>query len=601
MNQKLEHMPRTKTIFNMSTPLIKSIRFIMLIVVIVSSKLHSQNEKRVDSLLTVLKQQKDTVKINTYTQLFIEHINVDPEIAKKYLDAEMKLAEAIKNKEFIARTKINYAVYLFNKSKFKESIDVLDKLLIEFDELDNDYYKTVVLVNKGNALRELGFYEKALEAHIESLKIKEAINADKESIAISYWNIGNLQDDVGRTEDAIAYYKKSKILFKELNSESDTIILNIMIAEDLSKIEKIQDAIPLYKDAVNFFKKYNAKQDLAKIYQYLGKSYTEYDSLDVSLNYFQKALAINKDYSQEAYVGLDLRQIGEIYMKKNQPNKAIPYFKESLDISNSLSLKDEISKNHESLARAKAFVNNYKEAYTHLVSHKTISEELLNAENIERMNELEVKYKTEKKEKDLLLKENEIQLLEERKQKAENQRLFFIITAFGILLFAISFIYGLKQKMKRNKIEREKLDSDLEFKEKQLTTHALHLAHKNEVLLNLKEQLKSIKSQSNNSRGFQNIINNINLDINNDNNWEQFKSYFEDVHKNFNSKIMKTYPEVSNNDLRLMSLLKMNLSSKEIANILNISTEGVKKARYRLRKKLNLSTEESLQELIISI
>ncbi|WP_299114861.1 tetratricopeptide repeat protein [uncultured Winogradskyella sp.] len=591
----------TKTIFNISTPIIKSISFTVLILAITSSNLNSQNKKRVDSLLTVLEQQKDTVKINTYTQLFIEHINVDPEIAKTYLDAEMELAEAIKNKEFIARTKINYGVYLFNISKFEESIKVLEQLLIDFDELDNSYYKTVVLVNKGNALRELGYFEKALEDHIESLKIKEEINADKESIAISYWNIGNLQDDVGRTEDAIAYYKKSKTLFKELNSESDTIILNIMIAEDLSKIKKTQDAIPLYKDAVNFFKKHNAKQDLAKIYSYLGTSYIEYDSLDVSLDYFQKGLAINKEYSEEAYIGLDLRQIGKIYLEKNQPKKAIPYFTESLEISKKLNLKGEISKNYESLAKAKASVNNYKEAYTNLLEYKTISEEILNAENVERMNELEVKYKTEKKEKDLLLKENEIQLLEERKQKAESQRLFFIITALCILAFAIAVIYGLKQKMKRNKIEREKLDSDLEFKEKQLTTHALHLAHKNEVLLDLKEQLKSIKSESNNSRGFQNIINNINLDINNDNNWEQFKSYFEDVHKDFNTKIMSTYPEVSNNDLRLMSLLKMNLSSKEIANILNISTEGVKKARYRLRKKLNLSTEESLQELVISM
>jgi DNA-binding CsgD family transcriptional regulator len=64
---------------------------------------------------------------------------------------------------------------------------------------------------------------------------------------------------------------------------------------------------------------------------------------------------------------------------------------------------------------------------------------------------------------------------------------------------------------------------------------------------------------------------------------------------------MRSYPEVSNNDLRLMSLLKMNLSSKEIANILNISVEGVKKARYRLRKKLNLNTEESQQELVIEL
>ena len=110
-----------------------------------------------------------------------------------------------------------------------------------------------------------------------------------------------------------------------------------------------------------------------------------------------------------------------------------------------------------------------------------------------------------------------------------------------------------------------------------------------------------MKTGDNNPKNYQKVINTINLDINNDNNWEQFRSYFEDVHRDFNSKVMRNYPEVSNNDLRLMSLLKMNLSSKEIANILNISIEGVKKARYRLRKKLNLNTEESLQELVIEL
>ena len=253
------------------------------------------------------------------------------------------------------------------------------------------------------------------------------------------------------------------------------------------------------------------------------------------------------------------------------------------------------------ISKAYAGLGRYKKAYEFHTDYHKLHDEILGEENIERMNELEVQYQTEKKEKELIIKQNEIKLLEERKQKAENRVLFFIITAIGILLFALAVFYGLRQKIKRNKIERSKLDSDLAFKEKELTTHALHLAHKNEVLLNLKSQLKELKSKSSNSKSYQQVINTINLDINNDNNWEQFKNYFEDVHKDFNSKVMNNYPKVSTNDLRLMSLLKMNLSSKEIANILNISIEGVKKARYRLRKKLNLSTEESLQELVIDL
>ena len=72
-------------------------------------------------------------------------------------------------------------------------------------------------------------------------------------------------------------------------------------------------------------------------------------------------------------------------------------------------------------------------------------------------------------------------------------------------------------------------------------------------------------------------------------------------HKDFNSTVKQKFPNVTNNELRLMTLLKMNLSSKEIASILNISPDGIKKARYRLRKKLNISSEESLSDLILSL
>ncbi|MEM7382317.1 MAG: LuxR C-terminal-related transcriptional regulator, partial [Bacteroidota bacterium] len=101
--------------------------------------------------------------------------------------------------------------------------------------------------------------------------------------------------------------------------------------------------------------------------------------------------------------------------------------------------------------------------------------------------------------------------------------------------------------------------------------------------------------------GYQQLIRSINFDLQNDNNWKNFSRYFEEVHKDFNSNVKAKYPELTSNELRLLALLKMNLSSKEIANILNISPNGIKKARYRLRKKLDISTEESLQDLVISL
>ena len=117
----------------------------------------------------------------------------------------------------------------------------------------------------------------------------------------------------------------------------------------------------------------------------------------------------------------------------------------------------------------------------------------------------------------------------------------------------------------------------------------------------LKQKAEELKENEKSKTGYQQLIRTINFDLQDDNNWENFARYFEEVHKDFNSNVKSKYPEVTSNELRLMALLKMNLSSKEIANILNISQEGIKKARYRLRKKLNIQTEDSLQELVLTL
>ena len=132
------------------------------------------------------------------------------------------------------------------------------------------------------------------------------------------------------------------------------------------------------------------------------------------------------------------------------------------------------------------------------------------------------------------------------------------------------------------------------------TSPGLHLAKKNEVLENVKEKAKALKDKDGVS-GYQELIKTINFDQQDDKNWESFTQYFEQVHKNFASDAKKRYPDISKNELRFMALLKMNLSSKEIATILNISADGIKKARQRLRKKMGLTPQDSLENTVLSI
>lgn len=569
--------------------------------VLSTTKNYSQNEKLVDSLLKVAAVQTDTTQIMTYATIWAEYLFVDPLASKPYLDSTIVLAKRLENKRFIARTTNYLGVYHNMTSQYEESLIIYDEVIKMYKEIGDMTQVCAALNNKANSLRSLGRFNECLETHMKSLKLKEEIGDSEESIAASYWNIGNIQGDIENYDISNQYYDKAKTIYEKLGLEQDIINLKSLIAINLKGLKEYEKSKFMLFEIEPYFRENNFNNDLAGLYDNVGWIYLKQDSLILAENYFNKALEISKNYGETSLIGLNYRHLGEVNNKKGEYRKALRYMKEALKISDETGTRKKKIGDLLETAKAYAGLGRYRKAYEFHTDYHKLHDEILGEENIRKMNELEIQYQTEKKEKELIIKQNKIQLLEEREQKAKNERLFLIISLIGAAALAIAVVYGLRQKIKRNKTEREKLDNDLAFKEKELTTHALHLAHKNEVLLELKTQIKELKNNSNSPRNYQKVINTINLDINNDNTWEQFRTYFEDVHKDFNSKVMRSYPEVSNNDLRLMSLLKMNLSSKEIANILNISVEGVKKARYRLRKKLKLNTEESLQELVIEL
>ena len=93
----------------------------------------------------------------------------------------------------------------------------------------------------------------------------------------------------------------------------------------------------------------------------------------------------------------------------------------------------------------------------------------------------------------------------------------------------------------------------------------------------------------------------LDRELTRDQEWTDFNAHFESINATFYNRIKQEYPDISPNDLKLCALIKLNLSIKEMSAILNISPNSVKTARYRLRKKLRLNTEDNLTEFILSL
>lgn len=149
----------------------------------------------------------------------------------------------------------------------------------------------------------------------------------------------------------------------------------------------------------------------------------------------------------------------------------------------------------------------------------------------------------------------------------------------------------------RHTAERELLAIEVETKNRELSNAALNLIRKNEALQHLRDELE----QSNNEPGaLQKLARAIDRHLESDHDWEIFEASFNRVHDDFFKRLLATYPELTPGDLRLAAYLKMNLSSKEIAPLLNISLRGVENKRYRLRKKIGLPEDANLTEFFLA-
>lgn len=150
------------------------------------------------------------------------------------------------------------------------------------------------------------------------------------------------------------------------------------------------------------------------------------------------------------------------------------------------------------------------------------------------------------------------------------------------------------------KIKNEQLSIDVDKKSKELAVSTMNLIKKTELLNIIKGDLKN-STDSTTNRSIKSVISTINKNVKDENTWNIFKEAFDSADNNFLKKVKENHPLLTPNDLRLCAYLRLNLSSKEIAPLLNISVRSIEIKRYRLRKKMNLPHEIGLVEYILSI
>lgn len=432
--------------------------------------------------------------------------------------------------------------YFYKELELKKAIDKKESFFV-LNNIGGCYY---LLGNKKKARQ---FWEEALRGFKVYAKSNENKSKTLEG-SIIYNNLAVLESDEGNYARALEMLKEFKAQNEKLKDTINLILAYENLSDVYIKLEETNTALKSLWKGRALAQKVNSQYDQASLFYKFGEFYARNILIkDSAIYYLNKSYILGKEH-------------GFIDIQLNTSEELVKIYE-----------KEE----------------NHKQALYYLHTAKKLSEDVLNSENVKRVNRLEFEFQEKVKQTELI-----------EAQKKRERFLFFGISF--LLLFSV--IVFLMFKLQKNKTERrisenQLLAKELEEKKKELTNNAVQMLQTNEILKSTHKDLKELKSKSGTNNK---ILNKIIIDLKLGKqafNKTEFEKVFMETEGDFYKKLLSDFPSLTKNEIRLCAFLRMNLSSKEISAITQQSPHSIVVARSRLRKKIRLPENESISNFLI--
>lgn len=450
---------------------------------------------------------------------------------------------------------------------------------------------------QGVALRKMGFsyqnmrdYEGALLNFIKAETLFKQIE-DNKSLGVIYSDIAALflikEDD----EKGEAYFKKSIVILREANSPAFLSRSLTGLAYIYSLKGDKEKGRSLYKESLEISYELNDIKSLAATYSNLAQTYydeedkeTVYQLLDSAIYYVTHYPFSSLEQARMFYV------YGKAMIVFKDYKDALEYLDKSYHVLSEGSPGEVLINNYKAKATCYKHLNQIDKAIIYLEKYVHLIDSTSNEKSEENYQKFKTMFDTQQKENDLIIKEQELQAFR-GKEKASTYKLYLLIALVVILVLTGALFY-LNHK---NKVER--LNHQIKQRDNELKDYALNLIEKNKILKNVRGQIRKIKQNPNSSH--QEELGDIPLMILSEN--PELDERITALERSFFDDLASKYPELTDREKRLCSLIKLDFSSKEIAELLNVSSISIDNYRYKVRKKMKLSSNDSLSGVLNNI
>ncbi|WP_353721775.1 tetratricopeptide repeat protein [Dyadobacter sp. 676] len=472
----------------------------------------------------------------------------------------------------------------------------------------------------GRLLFISGHYPQSLDYLLKAEKIFRN-RGQKKMLAANLNMLGELYYRTRRPQLARKQYDEALIIYQNLRQESGKAEIYGRIGHLYEKREMYDSAFYFQHKALHSYELDRRTDGAAKIYENIGSIYEDLGKYDSAYFYFNKAYALNaRTHNARAQVEV-VNNLGDVLRKTGRFREGLAYSLQSLKLAQTNGERYQISSAYNDIAKTYNLLVRNDSAFHYLALSRSLLNDIYSEESNKQLALLQTLYEIEKKD-------NEIAQLT---QARRIDTLISIATGIVIvLIIAVAALIISRQRLKiRNeqkllaqhkqvyeaqsqlmeaelknkKLEEENLKQQLETKTQELSSYTLHVIRKNQLLEDLRARLdEMIKDDKRDQRKqIKALSEQIGEGLQDNRHWEEFRGIFEQVHQSFFDRLQQQTGPLTANDLRLIALIKMNLTSADIATLLGISQDSLRVIRHRLRKKLNLAPGDNLSAYIQSI
>ncbi|MFK5855162.1 MAG: tetratricopeptide repeat protein [Bacteroidota bacterium] len=555
-----------------------------------------------DSLKQKLAYSIGNDKMQLLQKLCREYIFSSTDSCIKYGTEVIALAQNLNDieNEALANKRIGYA--LLRTSDYNRSLIYFERALYLFVEMQ-DYLDAAVINNFiGSAYYQKSDYSKAISYYIETEKSCDTlINNDstqtsvKRLYAILYTNLGLLYHNLDSIQKPLSYFNMALRYAEDINDLTRISASYSNLGMMYKATEEYEPALENYLKSLTISRKIgNRNYELATLNN-IASLYSKIGLNDSALIYYNKSIDIAISTDDKYGLSLINRNISEIYLIQRNYKHAFENADIALEYSKAIGSLEEVYSSYNLLSRIYKELGDYENAYHYYEQYAILMDSVKSIETMSKVAEIQTKYETEKKEKENSLLKKDI--------KFEKGKSFYLmllaILLILIVIIGITLFYFIRKntitKRKLTKAETARMEAELESQKRELTLGALSVSRNLEFINSLINELKELTDNVNEDglQSLNNIVKKL-TQQQTDSSWNEFEKRFSEIHSVFYLSLLKQYPNLSQNEVKLSAFLKLGMNTKEICAITFQSVRAVEAARLRLRKKLNLSVGDNL-------